>query len=41
MPLPGLDQVEADVPSGVASTSAFDELLGRILEDGDAAASQN
>ncbi|MFN9542476.1 MAG: penicillin-binding transpeptidase domain-containing protein, partial [Alphaproteobacteria bacterium] len=41
MPLPGLDQVEADVPSGVASTSAFDELLGRILEDGDGAASQN
>lgn len=41
MPLPGLDQVEADAPSGVASTSAFDELLGQILKESEGEAGQN
>ena len=41
MPLPGLDAVEADVPSGTAATSAFDELLGQILKESEAEAGRN
>lgn len=41
LPLPGVDQVGADAPSGVASTSAFDELLGQILQGADEAPRQN
>lgn len=41
MPLPGLEEVVADVPSGPAATSAFDELLGQILKDSEAEAGRN
>ncbi|MBU6156915.1 MAG: PBP1A family penicillin-binding protein [Alphaproteobacteria bacterium] len=41
MPLPGLDQVAADVPSGIAATPDFDELLGQILKESEPEAGRN
>ncbi len=41
LPLPGTGGMEPDVPSGASPTSAFDDLLSRLLEDKDSSGDQN
>jgi hypothetical protein len=41
LPLPGTGGMESDVPSGASPTSAFDDLLSRLLEDKASSGDQN
>ena len=41
LPLPGADQVDPDAPSSSTATSAFDDLLSRILQDQPAGSAEN
>jgi hypothetical protein len=41
LPLPGADQIEPDVPSDSTATSAFDDLLSRIVQEQPESPAQN